>query len=108
MILQKNIEKKLKVAFHPISLHVLNESDGHNVPVGSETHFKVVIVSESFIGLSQVQRQQHVYQVLNEELTSGLHALSMKTLTSDEWQQQPTIPPSPPCLGGGKIGGGKK
>jgi stress-induced morphogen len=102
LVLQQNIERKLNEAFHPISLQVLNESGGHSVPVGSETHFKVVIVSDNFIGLSRVQRQRRVYEVLNKELTSGLHALSMSTLTSAEWKQQPTIPPSPACLGGGE------
>ena len=100
MVVQKAIEEKLKAVFHPSNLQVLNESDGHNVPVGSETHFKVIIVSDAFSGLRQVQRQQYVYKALNDELTGGVHALSMQTFTPEEWQQDPTIPESPHCLGG--------
>ena len=80
---------------------------GTMCPPGSETHFKMIIVSDVFVGLSQVQRQQRVYRVLNDELANGLHALSMKTLTPAEWQQDPTIPESPLCLGGDKIGSKK-
>ena len=108
MVVQKAIEEKLKAVFHPSNLQVLNESDGHNVPEGSGTHFKVIIVSETFTGLRQVQRQQRVYKALNDELNSGVHALSMQTLTPEEWRQDPTILQSPPCLGGGKTGGDKK
>ena len=108
MIVQKTIEEKLKTAFHPTNLQVLNESDGHNVPAGSETHFKVIIVSETFSGLRQVQRQQRVYNALNEELNSGVHALSMQTLTPEEWQKDSTTLQSPPCLGGGKKGDSRR
>ena len=108
MIIQETIEEKLTAAFHPASLQVLNESDGHNVPAGSETHFKVIIISDTFSELSQVQRQQRVYKALREELANGVHALSMKTLTSEEWQQDSTIPESPPCLGGSKREGSKR
>ena len=100
MTVQKTIEEKLTAVFHPINLQVLNESNGHNVPANSETHFKVIIVSDAFSGLGQVQRQQRVYKALNEELTNGVHALSMKTFTLQEWQQDSTVPPSPHCLGG--------
>ena len=102
MVVQQRIEKRLNDAFHPTDLQVLNESSGHNVPAGSETHFKVIIVSEAFAGLRQVQRQRRVYQALNDEFRQGLHALSMQTLTPAEWQQDSTISTSPRCLGGGK------
>ena len=102
MIVQKSIEKKLNNAFYPTNLQVSNESAGHNVPANSETHFKVIIVSDVFVGLNQVQRQQQVYKVLKDELTNGVHALSMQTFTLEEWQQGPTIPQSPRCLGGGE------
>lgn len=106
MVLQQYIEQQLTDVFDPVSLQLVNASDGHNVPPGSETHFNLVIASEQFVGLSCVQRQQRVYQVLDEAFSRGLHALSMSTLTPAEWQQecqqQPLTPQSPPCLGGGK------
>lgn len=54
------------------------EGDGH--------HFEALIVSAEFAGQSRVQRQQRVNQVLRAHFDTGeLHALSMKTLTPQEW-----------------------
>lgn len=44
MTLKDTIELKLAEAFRPLHLEVVNESGNHNVPAGSETHFKVVVV----------------------------------------------------------------
>eukprot|EP01132_Coremiostelium_polycephalum_P000831 gene831-1038_t len=74
----------------------------HSVPKGSETHFKVVIVSEEFNNKSMVSQHRLVNQVLSDELKSGVHALSIVTSTPDKWVQDPSIPKSPPCLGGMK------
>uniref|UniRef100_A0A7N0TTS8 Uncharacterized protein n=1 Tax=Kalanchoe fedtschenkoi TaxID=63787 RepID=A0A7N0TTS8_KALFE len=46
-----------------------------------ETHFNVKIVSEKFSGQSLVKRHQMVYGLLNDELQSGLHALSIVAKT---------------------------
>lgn len=45
-MIQDVIEKKLSDEFQPEFLKVINESDMHNVPRGSESHFKVTVVSE--------------------------------------------------------------
>ena len=53
---------------------------------GDGQHFELLLVSNEFVGKSRVARQQLVNALLMEELKSGkLHALSMKTLTPDEW-----------------------
>lgn len=46
--IESSIRKKLKESFDPYFIDVVNESYMHNVPKGSETHFKVVVVSEQF------------------------------------------------------------
>ena len=48
--IQDMIQVKLQQQFEPNFLEVINESHQHNVPEGSESHFKVVIVSQQFIG----------------------------------------------------------
>ena len=54
---------------------------------GDGQHFKAVIVSGEFAGLNRVKRQQRVYQTVLDKLNSGeLHALSLQTLTPDEWK----------------------
>ncbi len=100
MSLEVEIRSKLQAEFQPLYLEVVNESDGHNVAPGSETHFKVVIVSDGFEGLRAVARHQKVYAVLADALKSGLHALALHTYTSKEWSIRDASPSSPPCLGG--------
>jgi acid stress-induced BolA-like protein IbaG/YrbA len=61
----------------------------HLTVAGDGQHFEALIVSAEFAGLNRVKRQQRVYALLRERLDSGeLHALSMQTLTPDEWKAQ--------------------
>jgi acid stress-induced BolA-like protein IbaG/YrbA len=54
---------------------------------GDGQHFQAVVVSSEFVGLNRVQRQQRVNVLLKARFDSGeLHALSMRTLTPEEWQ----------------------
>ena len=100
-MLQERIERKLADALDPEHLEVVNESGGHNVPDGSETHFKVVIVAADFDGQRLLQRHRLVNRTLAEELAGGVHALAMHTYTADEWRERfGAAPMSPPCLGG--------
>lgn len=98
------IEQILKKTFQPQVLEVENESHMHSVPPNSETHFKVLIVSAAFAGKSRIDRQRWVNDLLREELQNGLHALTQKTLTPEEWEKQRAILQfeSPECLGGSK------
>ena len=97
------IIEKLSTSFQPLHLDVLNESNNHNVPKGSETHFKVVIVSDSFDKLPLIKRHRSVNQVLQEELSSGVHALSITAKTPQEWGKNPKAFQSPPCRGGAGL-----
>lgn len=53
--IEEAMHKKLKSVLQPIHLELRNESYMHNVPKGSETHFKVVIVSPQFEGKQLIQ-----------------------------------------------------
>lgn len=98
------IEQILSKTFQPQILEVENESHMHAVPPNSETHFKVFIVSTAFVGKSRIDRQRWINDLLREELQSGLHALTQKILTPEEWEKQKSTLhfDSPECLGGGK------
>jgi stress-induced morphogen len=104
--IQTRIEKKLRTALAPTVLQVINESASHNVPRGSETHFKVVLVSPAFEDLGRVARHRLVFDALAEELKTGVHALALTLRTPDEWETEAgsTVLVSPPCLGGSKSG----
>ncbi len=58
--------------------HLEVEGDGH--------HFNAVIVSEAFAGKRLIQRHQLVYAALGERMKAEIHALSMKTLTPEEYK----------------------
>jgi BolA protein len=87
MKLQESIELKLRSDLKPEQLDVINESHLHSSGLGAESHFKVLVVSEAFQGLSRVRRQQKVYALLAQELKGGVHALSLRLLTHAEWEQ---------------------
>ncbi len=103
MTVQQTIEEKITASLAPTHLQVVNESHKHNVPAGSESHFKLVIVSGGFEGKSLLQRHQAVNGILQEELKRDIHALSLETLTAGEWEDRNgRTAPTPPCLGGSK------
>lgn len=98
--IQSSIEHKLREALNPSHLEVINESHMHSVPKGSETHFKVVIVSPQFDGVSPVKRHQLVYAALSSEMKSGVHALAITSRTPNEWDTSAEANVSPKCHGG--------
>lgn len=101
MNVQQIITSKVTTALSPTHLEVINESHMHSVPVNSQTHFKVVVVSEAFLGKRPVQRHQMVYGILAEELQNGVHALALHTYSPQEWSG--VAPDSPLCRGGSKL-----
>jgi BolA protein len=101
----QSIQTKLTEALAPVHLQVENESHMHSVPPGSETHFKVLVVSGAFEGLGPAERHRKVYEALRDELARGVHALTMRTLTPQQWEAQGAAGfESPACLGGSKSG----
>ncbi|XP_077883785.1 bolA-like protein 1 [Ictidomys tridecemlineatus] len=96
------IRAKLEQALSPEVLELRNESGGHAVPPGSETHFRVAVVSSRFEGLSALQRFRLVHAALSEELAGSVHALAIQARTPAQWRENPQLDTSPPCLGGSK------
>ncbi len=88
MTVAETIRDKLSVAFGPTRLDVIDESHRHAGHVGArpegETHFRVEIVSADFDGLSRVDRQRRVYEILATELAGPVHALEVRALTPDQ------------------------
>ncbi|XP_049587790.1 bolA-like protein 1 isoform X1 [Syngnathus scovelli] len=96
------ITTKLTDAFHPDHLEVHNESHMHAVPPGSESHFRVLVVSGRFQGLSLLQRHRLVNETLKTELSTCVHALAIQAKTPEQWRGDPSLAKSPPCLGGSR------
>jgi BolA protein len=106
MSVQQRILATLSERFHPLHCEVVNESHMHSVPPGSESHFKVTLVSEAFAGQRLLERHRAVNEALAGELSGPVHALALHTLTPEEWfARGGAVPESPPCLGGSKVAG---
>ena len=104
LIVQAEIERKIRDSLSPEYMDVVNESHMHNVPPGSESHFKAVVVSPVFNDLGLVQRHQHINALLADELAGPVHALSMETLTAPEWAAKGgQSMQSPACRGGSQA-----
>ena len=96
MSIKSSIESKLKNAFSPERLVVINESHlhaghhhtdrGHHEAFDGtgETHFRVRIVAEAFSMMNRVERHRAVNEVLAEELKAGLHALAIEPAAPGE------------------------
>lgn len=85
----------------PSHLEVVNESYMHNVPKGSETHFKVLVVSNEFKGLQLIKRHRLVNALVKEALQDNfVHALSIEAKAPEELKVGYTFDPSPSCRGG--------
>ena len=97
MNVQERMERKLREGLEVIHLEVENESNQHNVPTGSESHFKVVVVSPSFEGRNLVARHREVYRLLGEELRTGVHcacpAYLYRSGLARGGYQRPRLPP---------------
>lgn len=106
MTIETTIEQKLRDQLHPTHLDVINESHMHAVPADSETHFKIVIVTEAFHGETLIKRHRAINKLLADELNGGVHALALHTMTPQEWEKkQGMVAGSPQCLGGSKAKG---
>ena len=101
MSVAETIERKLASGLDLDHLEVVNESGGHNVPAGSESHFKVVLVADAFSGERLLARHRRINELLRDELANDIHALAIHTYTREEWRERfGAAPLSPPCLGG--------
>jgi len=102
--MQQKIERAL-TALEPLFLEVTDESHQHSR--GLQTHFKAVLASAQFAGLSPVKRHQKVYACLGG-LMQQFHALALHCYSEEEWAARGAgAPDSPRCLGG-SFADGKK
>lgn len=85
---ETEMREKLMVALQPTRLDVVNESHLHaghrNSPGTGESHFRLLIVSPRFAGLSRVARHRLVNGALGGLVGGKVHALAMSTLAPGE------------------------
>lgn len=78
----EKIEARLREAFRPRVLQVVDESERHRghagYQEGGESHFRVTIESEAFRGLGRIERHRAVHAALGRDLVAEIHALALK------------------------------
>ena len=83
------LEGRLREVFDPQHLELVDESAqhvGHPGAASGGSHFRVLVVSELFRNQDQLSRQRAVYSILGDAMGSTIHALALRTLTPEEWQ----------------------
>jgi BolA protein len=106
MNVEDTLRERLLSQFAPQHLELDNESHQHSVPANSETHFRLVMVSDAFAGKRAVARHQQVYGAIPDLLEGPLHALAMHLYSPDEWASRLLdAPESPRCRGGSRTDG---
>jgi stress-induced morphogen len=98
------LRKTVETNFAPEYYELENESHMHSVAPGSETHFRLLIVSEAFADKPRLERSRMVNQLVKDEMIHGLHALTQRTMTPREWSEvkDTFVMVSPTCQGGSK------
>jgi BolA protein len=82
------IEDALRDGLDAQHVEVLDQSsfhEGHLGAQGGGGHFQVLVVSDRFHGLSRIAAQRVVYEALGELMVKEIHAISLRTLTPEEW-----------------------
>lgn len=78
----EEIAEKLRAAFRPDHLEVIDESESHRGHAGwqegGQSHFKVVIRAGAFDGMSRIARHRAVHAALGADLVASIHALSLE------------------------------
>jgi len=80
-MIEKKIEKKIELGLNNPKIFIQDMT-------GANNHFNLIIISNSFDGLSLIEQHRIVYKLLNDMISKEIHALQLKTLTWDQWKKE--------------------
>ncbi|MDO6562018.1 BolA/IbaG family iron-sulfur metabolism protein [Amphritea sp. 1_MG-2023] len=102
MSIATEIEQRLQQGLALQHLVIDNESHMHSGPA-TDSHFKLAVVTDDFVGKRAVARHQMIYSLLSELMNNPIHGLALHLYSVTEWQEKNgLIPQSPNCQGGSK------
>ncbi len=84
----ERLARLLRERLGAVHVEVVDESHlhaGHAGAEGGRGHFRALVVSDRFEGLSRVSAQRLVYAALEEELAGWIHALALRTVPASRW-----------------------
>lgn len=96
MSIENSLLKKVEENFKVFHMALENESHMHSAGLPEthfsrgtrETHFKLLLVSDDFLGASRIERQQKINALVEAERKLGLHALTMRLMTVKEFNEK--------------------
>jgi BolA protein len=83
---QREIEQRLQETLGAVHVEVEDESRLHAGHGATGGHYRAVVVSERFAGLSRVAAQRLVYAALGEWMDGPIHAFAVRTFTPEQWR----------------------
>jgi len=102
MSIAEKIEELVKQGVNTQEFYLENESYMHSGDA-TESHFKLIVVSDDFAGKRAVQRHQSIYALVATLMNNPIHALALHLFTINEWSaKEDKQLLSPKCLGGSK------
>ncbi len=90
-MIKEKIEKKITAALSPVHLTIIDETwkhAGHSGAVPGKGHFILYAVSQQFEGISLLNRNRIVFDILKAEVGSEIHALTIRAQTPSEWESE--------------------
>ena len=87
-MIKEKIEKKINAAFSPVHISIIDETwkhAGHAGAVSGKGHFILHAVSQQFEGISLLNRNRLIFDILKEEMGSEIHALTIRAQTPPEY-----------------------
>jgi BolA protein len=85
----ERIEQRIREKLRPTHFDLVDESARHAGHAGARSgggHYRVLVVADAFAGRPLLARHRMVYEALGELVGGAIHAVSMRTLTPEEWK----------------------
>ena len=102
MSIADKIEEIITQGINCSEFYLENESHMHSGPA-VDSHFKLIVISDDFVGKRAVQRHQSIYGLMSTLMNNPIHALAMHLFSKAEWREKEDKQLlSPKCLGGSK------
>ena len=86
--MRAEIEARLRHALAAVHVEVEDESRLHAGHGASGGHYRALVVSERFAGLSRVAAQRLVHDALGAWMGAEIHAFAVRTITPEQWRAE--------------------
>jgi BolA protein len=97
MTLIDTITQKLKTDLGATHVEIIDNSwmhAGHAGSASGGSHLAIVVVSPQFEGVPLMERHRRVHQLLKTEMETAIHAMELRVLTPEVWEQERAHAPS--------------